>query len=51
MKDIFNVVVLILALAWTVGFFAFNIGGFIHILLLIAFGVLITRIFRKRRYN
>jgi len=49
MRDILYVVAVILIIAWALGFFAFHVGGLIHILLVIAIIAIIVRVIQGRR--
>ena len=42
-------ILIILVVLWALGFFAFHVGGLIHILLVIAVVVLIIRLLQGRR--
>jgi hypothetical protein len=47
--DVINLVAVILVASWAVGFFALNLGIFIHVFLLIAIIALIFRVIQSRR--
>jgi hypothetical protein len=49
MRDILYVVAVILIIAWALGFFAFHVGGLIHILLVIAIIAVLVRVIQGRR--
>ncbi|MBW6459189.1 MAG: lmo0937 family membrane protein [Bacteroidales bacterium] len=49
MGNLLYIVAIILIIGWAVGFFAYNAGGVIHILLIIALIAVIYRIVRGRR--
>jgi hypothetical protein len=49
MGNLLYVVAVILLIGWAIGFFAFNVGGIIHILLIIAFVAVILRIIQGRK--
>ncbi len=49
MRDILYVVAVILIIAWALGFFAFHVGGLIHILLVIAIIAILVRVIQGRR--
>ncbi len=49
MRDILYIVAVILIIAWALGFFAFHVGGLIHILLVIAIIAVLVRIIQGRR--
>jgi hypothetical protein len=40
---------IVLVILWALGFFAFHVGGLIHVLLIIAVIVLIVRLLQGRR--
>ena len=42
-------ILIVLVILWALGFFAFHVGGLIHVLLIIAVIVLIVRLLRGRR--
>jgi hypothetical protein len=42
-------IVVVLLILWLLGFFAFHVGGLIHILLVIAIIVMLLRIIQGRR--
>ena len=49
MTNMLYIVALILIMFWVVGFFAYNAGSIIHILLVIAFISVILRVFQRKR--
>ncbi len=49
MRDILYVIAVILVIAWAVGFFSYNAGGIIHILLIIAIIAVLLRIINGRK--
>ena len=49
MRDILYVVAVILIIAWALGFFAFHVGGLIHILLVIAIIAILVRVIQGRK--
>jgi hypothetical protein len=49
MGNLLYVIAVILIIGWLRGFFAFHVGGIIHILLVIAIIVIIVRILQGRR--
>jgi hypothetical protein len=49
MNNLLYVVAAILIIGWLLGFFAFHVGSFIHVLLVIALIVIILRIIKGRR--
>jgi hypothetical protein len=48
-RDIFNVITILLVAAWAIGFFALRMGIFIHMFLLTAVLVLIIKAIKDRR--
>jgi fatty acid desaturase len=42
-------ILIVLVILWALGFFAFHVGGLVHILLVIALVVLIIRLLQGRR--
>ncbi len=42
-------ILIILVILWALGFFAFHVGGLVHVLLVIAAVVLIIRLLQGRR--
>lgn len=49
MSNLLYLVAVILIIAWAIGFFAYNTGGIIHILLVIAVIAIILRVIQGRR--
>jgi len=49
MSSLLYIVAVILIIGWVIGFFAFHVGGIIHILLVIALIAIIIRIIQGRR--
>jgi hypothetical protein len=49
MGNLLYVVAVILIIAWAIGFFAFSVGGIIHVLLVIAVIAILFRIISGRR--
>jgi hypothetical protein len=49
MSNLLYIVAVILLIAWLVGFVAFNVGGLIHVLLVIAIIAVLFRIISGRR--
>lgn len=47
--DVLVAIILILLVAWAIGFFAFNVGSLIHILLAVAIVIIIVRLLQGRR--
>ncbi len=42
-------ILVVLLILWALGFFAFHVGGLVHVLLVIALVVLIIRLLQGRR--
>jgi hypothetical protein len=49
MGNLLYVVAVILIIAWAIGYFAFSVGGIIHVLLVIAVIAILFRIISGRR--
>jgi hypothetical protein len=49
MGNLLYLVAVILIIGWVVGFFAFHVGGIIHVLLVIAVIAIILRIIQGQR--
>lgn len=49
MGNLLYIIAVILIIGWLVGFFAFNVGGIIHVLLVIAIIVILLRIIQGRK--
>ena len=49
MGNLLYVIAVILILGWAIGFIGFNVGGIIHILLVIAIIAVILRVIQGRR--
>jgi hypothetical protein len=49
MGNLLYILAVILIIGWLLGFFAFHVGGIIHILLVIALIVILIRIIQGRR--
>jgi hypothetical protein len=49
MSNLLYTVAVILLILWAVGYFAYNVGGIIHILLLIAVIAVILRLIQGKR--
>jgi hypothetical protein len=47
--DMLETILIILVILWALGFFAFHVGGLVHVLLVIAAVVLIIRLLQGRR--
>jgi len=48
MGSLLYVIAVILIIAWAIGFFAYSVGGIIHILLIIAIIAIIFRLIQGR---
>jgi hypothetical protein len=48
MSNLLYLIAVILIIFWIIGFFAFNFGGLIHILLVIAIISILVRVIRGR---
>jgi len=49
MGNLLYIVAVILIIAWAIGFIGYNVGGIIHILLIIAIIAVILRVIQGRR--
>ena len=49
MGNLLYIIAVILIIAWAIGFLAFNVGGLIHILLVIAIIAVVIRVIQWRR--
>ncbi|MES2795893.1 MAG: lmo0937 family membrane protein [Bacteroidota bacterium] len=49
MGNLLYVIIVILIIGWLVGFVGYNMGGLIHILLVIAIIVILVRVIQGRR--
>lgn len=49
MGNLLYIVAVILIIVWLVGFFAFHVGGFIHVLLVIAVIVILLRVIQGKK--
>lgn len=49
MGNLLYIIAVILIIGWLVGFFAFNAGGIIHVLLVIAVIAIIIRVIQGRK--
>ena len=47
--DMLETVLVVLLILWALGFFAFHVGGLVHVLLVIALVVLIIRLLQGRK--
>jgi hypothetical protein len=51
MGNLLYLIAVILVIAWAIGFVGYNLGGLIHILLVIAIIAVLLRIIRGRRFS
>ena len=49
MSNLLYVIAVILIISWAIGFIGYNVGGIIHILLVIAIVAVILRVIQGRR--
>jgi len=49
MRNLLYVIAVILLIAWAIGFFGYNTGGIIHILLVIAIIAVIFRVIQSNK--
>ncbi|MCK9310857.1 MAG: lmo0937 family membrane protein [Bacteroidales bacterium] len=49
MGNLLYIIAVVLIIAWAVGFFAYSVGGIIHILLVIALIAVLFRIIQGKR--
>lgn len=49
MGNILNILIVVLIVAWLIGFFGYQAGGIIHILLVIAIIVVLVRVIQGRK--
>ena len=49
MNNLLYIVAVILIIGWLLGFFAFNAGGIIHVLLVIAVIVILLRVIQGKK--
>jgi hypothetical protein len=49
MGNLLYIIAVILIIGWAIGFFAFNIGAIIHILLVIAIIAILLRVIQGKR--
>lgn len=47
MSNLLYLIVVVLVIAWAIGFFAYHAGGIIHLLLVIAVIVLVIKLIRR----
>ncbi len=48
MSNLLYIIAVILVLAWAIGFFAYSVGGIIHLLLVIALIAILLRVIRGK---
>jgi Family of unknown function (DUF5670) len=51
MNNLLYIIAVILVIGWALGFFAFHVGGLIHVLLVIALIAIIFQVIRGRGMN
>ena len=49
MRDLLYIIAVILLIGWLLGYFMFNVGAFIHVLLVIAIIAVLFRVIRGDR--
>lgn len=49
MGSLLYIIALVLVIAWAIGFFAYSVGGIIHILLVIAVIAILLRIIQGKK--
>ena len=49
MRDLLYIIAVILLIGWLLGYFMFNVGAFIHVLLVIAIIAILFRVIRGDR--
>ncbi len=49
MSSLLYLIALVLVIGWALGFFVYNVGGLIHILLVIAIIAILLRLIRGQR--
>ncbi|MBP8669713.1 MAG: lmo0937 family membrane protein [Bacteroidia bacterium] len=49
MSNLLYIVAVILVIGWLVGYFAFNLGGVVHLLLVIALVMIVARLIQGKR--
>ena len=49
MGNLLYIIALILIIGWAIGFFAYSVGGIIHVLLIIAIIAIILRVIQGRK--
>lgn len=49
MGNLLNTIALVLIILWAVGFFAFSLGAFIHVLLIIAVIAILFRLIQGKK--
>jgi len=48
MKNLLYIIAVILIIGWAIGFFAFQVGWFIHLLLLIAIIAIVVKVIQNK---
>jgi len=51
MRNLFYFIALILVIAWVIGYVGYNVGGFMHVLLVIAFVLVIQSVLQGKKTN
>lgn len=49
MSSLLYIIAVVLVIAWAIGFFAYSVGGIIHILLVIAIIAILLRIIQGKK--
>lgn len=49
MSSLLYIIAVVLVIAWAIGFFAYSVGGIIHILLVIAIVAILLRIIQGKK--
>lgn len=49
MSNLLYIVAVILIIGWLVGYFAFNLGGVVHLLLVVALVMIVARLIQGKR--
>ncbi|MBK8139891.1 MAG: lmo0937 family membrane protein [Chitinophagaceae bacterium] len=49
MSNLLYIVAVILVIGWLVGYFAFNLGGVVHLLLVVALVMIVARLIQGKR--
>jgi hypothetical protein len=50
MGNLLYIIAVVLIIAWAIGFIGYSLGGFVHILLVIAVIAILLRIIRGRKF-